>query len=197
MSSLQYSLRATGTIVMGASRSSSLLIRGMQSLSISKLGSDPFVEHQLLKLKLNLTQVFSSFQWSKDLGWLANVAKHLPKGLPSSQCLDPVDLSAGNLSVSAGRASGALEPLQNLASSAPDGFPVLRSGGSKRWKPLRAFVKPNWSTGRLGQAKLIYGKASSSKIDPRSILLDEGPERFPALRSTGSKHREPVRGTGS
>ena len=69
-----------------------------------------------------------------DLGWLANVAKHLPKGLPSSQCLDPVDLSAGNLSVSAGRASGALEPLQNLASSAPDGFPVLRSGGSKRWK---------------------------------------------------------------
>ena len=132
-----------------------------------------------------------------DLGWLANVAKHLPKGLPSSRCLDPVDLSAGNLSVSAGRASGALEPLQNLASSAPDGFPVLRSGGSKRWKPLRAFVKPNWSTGRLGQAKLIYGKASSSKIDPRSILLDEGPERFPALRSTGSKHREPVRGTGS
>ena len=62
--------------------------------------------------------------------------REIDNGLPSSQCLDPVDLSAGNLSVSAGRASGALEPLQNLASSAPDGFPVLRSGGSKHREPV-------------------------------------------------------------
>ena len=76
------------------------------------------------------------------------MAKHLPKGLPSSRCLDPVDLSAGNLSVSAGRASGALEPLRNLAFSAPDGFPVDLSAGN-------------------------LSGPSSSKIDLGSILLDE------------------------
>ena len=103
----------------------------------------------------------------------------------------PPEFPVGNLSISAGRASGALEPLQNLASSAPDGFPVLRS--------LSAGNSPGLRQAKLGKAwssKIDLREGHQAKLIPDQFCLTKA-RRFPALRSTGSKHREPVRGTGS